>query len=108
MRNYTKNVSEIVNELRTLIKDTCPPLKEVGKVGWRNLTYEHNGIVCYIKAFTNYVNLGFYKGNSLSDPRKLLEGTDKNLRHLKIIRLGDIDFDYISSLVQEAFNLNDV
>ncbi len=108
LRSYTKNVSEIVNQLRKLIKEACPQLKEVGKIGWRNITYEHNGIVCYIKAFTKYVNLGFYKGNSLSDPLGLLEGTGKNLRHIKIIRMEDINFDYVSSLVQEAFSLNDV
>ena len=108
LRSYTKNVSEIVNQLRKLIKETCPHLKEVGKVGWRNITYEHNGIVCYIKAFEKYVNLGFYKGNSLSDPQKLLEGTGKNLRHIKIIRMEDINFDHVSLLVQEAFSLNDV
>jgi hypothetical protein len=31
-----------------------------------------------------YVNLGFYQGALLVDPKRLLEGTGKGLRHVKI------------------------
>ena len=31
-----------------------------------------------------YINLGFYQGAVLADPERLLEGTGKGLRHVKI------------------------
>ncbi|MCA9943591.1 MAG: hypothetical protein KC449_08935, partial [Anaerolineales bacterium] len=39
---------------------------------------------CYIALFKARLNLGFYYGSDLPDPEKLLEGSGKNLRHIKI------------------------
>jgi hypothetical protein len=38
----------------------------------------------YIGVHSAHVNLGFYHGASLADPKKLLEGTGRNLRHIKL------------------------
>ena len=38
----------------------------------------------YIAVQASHVNLGFYHGASLLDPDGLLEGTGKQLRHVKI------------------------
>jgi hypothetical protein len=32
----------------------------------------------------NHVTFGFHYGTSLDDPERLLEGTGKNLRHVKL------------------------
>ncbi len=44
---------------------------------------------CYIGVQPKHVNAGFYYGAALPDPAGLLEGTGKNLRHVKIRSVQD-------------------
>lgn len=39
----------------------------------------------YVNAFTAHVNVGFFRGASLSDSGHLLEGTGKFMRHVKLV-----------------------
>ena len=39
---------------------------------------------CYVNAFRNHVNVGFFCGAVLPDPQELLEGTGKFMRHVKL------------------------
>jgi hypothetical protein len=39
---------------------------------------------CYLGAYRDHVNLGFYYGAELPDPEGLMEGTGKKLRHIKV------------------------
>ena len=38
----------------------------------------------YVGVFTRHVNLGFFRGALLPDPLRLLEGTGKRMRHVKL------------------------
>ena len=49
-----------------------------------------------------YVNLGFYQGAELADPKRLLEGTGKGLRHVKIRTLADANRPPVRALVAAA------
>jgi hypothetical protein len=37
-----------------------------------------------VNAFTSHVNVGFFRGAALPDPSRLLEGTGKFMRHVKL------------------------
>jgi hypothetical protein len=41
----------------------------------------------YVNVFSAHVNVGFFQGAALRDPARLLEGTGKFMRHVKL-RLG--------------------
>ncbi len=41
------------------------------------------GEICYIRPLKDSVNLGFFHGADLNDPKALLQGTGKMLRHIK-------------------------
>lgn len=56
----------------------------------------------YILPYKNWVNLGFYKGASLADKSALLEGTGKNMRHIKIHSIEDANKPEIKELLQLA------
>ena len=56
----------------------------------------------YIMPMRGYVNLGFYQGAQLADPKRLLEGTGKGLRHVKIRSLAEADRAPVRALVAEA------
>lgn len=42
----------------------------------------------YVNAFRDHVNVGFFRGAEIADPHRLLEGTGKVMRHVKL-RPGD-------------------
>ncbi len=80
---------ELAYELRKLIVQVMPDVVEMPWPRMRMASYgvgekkksEH---FCYISAQKDDVNLGFYYGAELVDPEKLLQGTGKLLRHVKI------------------------
>ena len=54
----------------------------------------------------NHVTFGFLRGTSLPDPEKLLEGTGKNLRHVKLWTVEDLKRPALKKLIVEAAKLN--
>jgi hypothetical protein len=38
----------------------------------------------YVNVFTSHVNVGFFHGAALPDPARLLQGTGKSMRHVKL------------------------
>ena len=101
------NLRPIVAALRTVILEIDPNACEVVRLGDRAATY---GIgpkkmkegYTYILPHKSWVNLGFYKGASLKDPSGLLEGTGKNMRHIKIRSVEDTEKTDIKKLIQLA------
>ncbi len=60
------------------------------------------GEICYIKPLKDSVNLGFFHGAVLNDPKNLLQGTGKRLRHIKFRSKKDIDADSLQELLKTA------
>ena len=57
----------------------------------------------YVNAFTAHVNVGFFLGAQLADPAGLLEGTGKNMRHVKLRPGMEMDREALSALIQAAY-----
>lgn len=57
----------------------------------------------YVNAFTGHVNVGFFLGAHLPDPARLLEGTGKNMRHVKLRPGIDIDGEALTALIVAAY-----
>lgn len=94
----------IVQRLRRLVLVAAPTLAETVK--WGNPTYVGRSNVSCLMIYKDHVNLGFFKGTSLVDPKKLLEGTGKGLRHVKIYKEADIRPGPLKALVAEAAALD--
>ena len=43
----------------------------------------------YVNAFTAHVNVGFFRGAELVDPARMLEGTGRYMRHVKLVHAAD-------------------
>jgi hypothetical protein len=104
LEKYNSEMSALALKLRNLILEMFPDMDEIIK--WKNLVYEKNGYVCAILIHKNHVNLEFWRGTELQDPKSLLEGTGKKLRHVKIKAMSEIDNDYIKKLLEESIELN--
>ncbi|MEO6061482.1 MAG: DUF1801 domain-containing protein [Thermoflexales bacterium] len=97
-------MAALIQALRPLIKAAAPEAVEVVK--WAQPVYEINGPFAYIRAFTHYVSLGFWRGATLPSGASILEGDGDRMRHLKLRSAADIKPDLISALVREAVALN--
>jgi hypothetical protein len=57
----------------------------------------------YVNAFTAHVNVGFFHGAELSDPQRLLEGSGRFMRHVKIKPGMEIDSNALRKLISTAY-----
>lgn len=57
----------------------------------------------YVNAFRNHVNVGFFRGAELADPARLLEGTGKCMRHVKLRPYRRVDVAALTKLIQSAY-----
>ncbi len=98
----------IILQLRKEILTIHSEANEVVRLGDRAATY---GVgprkmiegYCYLMPHAKWVNLGFFRGAILPDPDKLLEGTGKLLRHVKIRDLKEVKKAGIRKLIKAAY-----
>ena len=57
----------------------------------------------YVNAFKAHVNVGFFRGAEMADPDRLLEGTGKFMRHVKLRPEGHVDATALSTLIETAY-----
>ncbi|NKE72164.1 DUF1801 domain-containing protein [Nitrospiraceae bacterium HYJII51-Mn-bac16s-1-B09] len=57
----------------------------------------------YVGVFRAHVNVGFFHGASLRDPARLLEGTGKYMRHVKLKPGIPIDSAALEALILAAY-----
>jgi hypothetical protein len=57
----------------------------------------------YVNAFTDHVNVGFFFGALLKDPARLLEGTGKRGRHVKLRPGREVASAALTQLVDAAY-----
>jgi hypothetical protein len=57
----------------------------------------------YVNAFTAHVNVGFFRGAAIADPARLLEGTGKFMRHVKLRPGHEADAAALATLVETAY-----
>ena len=58
--------------------------------------------VCSIAVFRRHVTLGFTRGAELPDPQRLLQGTGKIMRHLRLGQLSDIGRPEVRAYLRRA------
>lgn len=107
MKSISSDMREIACELRQLIADVLPGVTEVAWERQRIIGYgigvkKMSEQFCYIAPQKNHVNLGFYYGADLDDPSRLLEGTGKKLRHIKIRSKNEVAKPELLQLLQRA------
>jgi hypothetical protein len=79
------------DEVRELLHDGCP----VACLG--------DAPFAYVNVFTAHVNVGFFQGAALSDPARLLQGSGKFMRHVKLRPGMPINSAALSNLIDAAY-----
>jgi hypothetical protein len=79
------------DEVRELVHDGCP----TACLG--------DAAFAYVNVFTSHVNIGFFQGSALPDPARLLLGTGKFMRHVKLRPGTPINAAALSRLIDAAY-----
>lgn len=119
LKRYSPEVQKWAKALRKMMRATAPGASERVYLGWRVIMFCRGGegmkkmknmknmknMFCAIGPLKNGVNLYFGQGAILPDPHKLLEGTGKGMRHVKIRSTADLRKPGIKQLVRAAYRL---
>ncbi len=57
----------------------------------------------YVNAYTSHVNVGFFHGAALPDPARLLQGTGRFMRHVKLRPGTAPDAAALGRLIEAAY-----
>jgi len=91
-RPWYERMRECGDDVRELLHDGHP----TACVG--------DAVFGYVNAFTAHVDVGFFLGAHLTDAAGLLEGTGKNMRHVKLRPGTEIDGEALAALIQAAYS----
>jgi len=80
------------DEVRELLHDGCPTAC-LGDAAFG-----------YVAVFTSHVNVGFFQGASLKDPARLLQGTGRFMRHVKLRPGTAVDGAALRRLIEAAYS----
>jgi hypothetical protein len=96
------------HELRSIAREWFARMRECGD-NVRELIHDGCPVACvddaafgYVNTFTSHVNVGFFNGAALKDPARLLQGSGKRMRHVKLKPGLEIDSAALSDLIHDA------
>ena len=101
VRDENPELRKVVGGLRSFVKKCVPGTKETVN-SWGIPTFERKDPFCFFMVGKKHVTFGFHSGTSLDDPEGLLEGTGKNIRHVKLRTVEDVEQKGLKNLVQAA------
>jgi hypothetical protein len=96
--------TDAMKRLREVVKEGAPH-SAVG-IKWAQPVWEWNGPMIWMKAYPKHVDIGFWRGTEMDDPKKVLTGDGERMRHIKITSVEDIPADALRELVKQAVKLN--
>jgi hypothetical protein len=96
--------TDAMKRLREVVKEGAPH-SAVG-IKWAQPVWEWNGPMIWMKAYPKHVDIGFWRGTEMDDPKKVLTGDGERMRHIKITSVKDIPADALRDLVKQAVKLN--
>jgi hypothetical protein len=96
--------TDAMKRLREVVKEGAPH-SAVG-IKWAQPVWEWNGPMIWMKAYPKHVDIGFWRGTEMEDPKKVLTGDGERMRHIKITSVDEIPADALRELVKQAVQLN--
>lgn len=104
LKKLDPDIRALVAALRRVVLKAAPGIEEALK--WSTPVYSMSGLVCWLHAARSHAAVGFYHGASLADPKGLLEGEGKRLRHMKVRSSREVRPAIVAGWVRQAVKLN--
>jgi hypothetical protein len=108
INDYLKQAGKfagVAKAVRALMKKSVKGVEEYVNP-WKIPSYDSNGPLCCFLIGKDHVTFAFMRGAALPDPQKLLEGTGKGVRHVKLRSVADVKSPGVKKLIAEAVKLN--
>src|SRR6059058_3825594 len=108
LRPYDRQVQELALKLRALVLEEMAPCYEniydaysAVAIGYGTSDRLRDGVF-HIAVYSNHVNLGFNDGASLDDPKGILQGSGKQIRHITIKTAEDLERPELRAYIRRA------
>ena len=107
LKRFDPSIRELALDARELVLKVLAPSNEsILDVYVLALNYGFSermkDQVVYIAVYNKHINLGFYWGVRMDDPQGVLEGSGKQLRHIKIKSQADLGTPIIRDYLRRA------
>ena len=96
--------ADVMREVDVIVRRAAP--QATASIKWAQPVYQQDGPFAYLKAATNHITFGFWRGAELEDLKRLLEGGTR-MKHVKIARPADVRRTQFAAWVKQAVNLNE-
>ena len=90
-RTWFMRMRECGSDVRELMHDGCPT------------ACVQDAPFAYVAVFRAHANVGFFYGAELNDPMRLLVGSGKRMRHVKVRPGVDLDSRGLAALIATAY-----
>jgi hypothetical protein len=91
----------LISALTKIVESAAPQLSRTVK--WGQGCFANEGVPkVYLHAARDHVQLGFYRGSSLKDPKRLLSGNGQYVRAIRVHSASQIDPAAYARLVKQA------
>ena len=91
----------LIRALRRFVNRAAPQLEEAVK--WGNGCWVKGKTpIVYVYSAPDHVQFGFVRGAALRDPKGLLVGEGKSVRHIRVAKKSDIDEARFAALLHQA------
>jgi hypothetical protein len=109
LASYSREAREIALCLIVLVLEVFPEAVEqidpkTGVIAY-GFAKTYEGLVCAIAPHMKHVNLMFSRGATLPDHAKMLVGTGKQARHVKVKSEAETENPALKQLLEEAIKL---
>ena len=100
LKRFDSKKFKIVEDARKIVFEIYPDVTEQIKYGGILFTLERDfgGLFVY----TNHISFEFTNGYLFKDPNKLLEGSGKYRRHIKLGTINDIKDKKLTAFIQQV------
>jgi len=102
MREHPGELGAIAHRWFNVMRDCGDDVREVLHDGHPTACVG-DAAFAYVNAFKAHVNVGFFRGAEMADPDRLLEGTGKCMRHVKLGPDREVDAAAVKKLVETAY-----
>jgi hypothetical protein len=98
------SMADVAHRAEELIRSEAPSLKV--EKHWGHPWFVGTDLVCLVGPFSHHAQMEFWRGSTIPDPDHLLEGTGKNLRHVKLRTLEEASSAQLAALLRRALELD--
>jgi hypothetical protein len=109
LQRFEPEVQDLAAAVRAAVLDVVGPCHEmifpinkIVSVLYSTTEKRMKDNICLLVVYRDHVNLMFPRGVDLKDPKGLLEGSGKAMRHVKILTPDDADRPGVRTLIAQA------